>query len=112
MAVPEEWRDPHAARAVRGDTREMRGGARARGCGHLLMIAIRGPVLTYTGDAFRDGLESTMHYEPDAMVAMADGKITHFGPANEVRAQLPDGTVVKEYGEDTVIMAGFIDCHV
>ena len=53
-----------------------------------------------------------MRYEPDAIVAMADGKITHFGPASQVRAQLPDGTVVKEYGRDTVIMAGFIDCHV
>ena len=76
------------------------------------LTAIRGPVLTYTGDAFLDGLESTMRYEPDAIVAMADGKITHFGPASEVRAQLPEGTVVKEYGKDTVIMAGFIDCHV
>ena len=76
------------------------------------LTAIRGPVLTYTGDAFRDGLERTMHYEPDAIVAMAGGKITHFGPASQVRAQLPDDTVVKDYGRDTVIMAGFIDCHV
>jgi len=76
------------------------------------LTAIRGPVLTYTGDAFRDGLESTMRYEPDAIVAMAEGKITHFGPASVVRARLPDDTVVKEYGKDTVIMAGFIDCHV
>lgn len=75
-------------------------------------IAIRGPVLTYTGDPFKDGLENTMRHEPDAIVAMADGKITHFGPASKVRAQLPDGTAVKEYGKDTVIMAGFIDCHV
>jgi guanine deaminase len=76
------------------------------------MIAIRGPVLTYTGDAFRDGLESTMRYEPDAIVAMADGRITHFGPAGAVRPDLPANTVVKEYGRDTLIMAGFIDCHV
>jgi len=75
------------------------------------LTAIRGPVLTYTGDAFRDGLESTMRYEPDAIVAMAEGSITHFGPASEVRAQLPKDTVVKEYGNDTLIMAGFIDCH-
>ena len=76
------------------------------------LTAIRGPVLTYTGDPFHEGLESTMRYEPDAIVAMADGRITHFGPASEVRAQLPKDTVVKEYGRDTVIMAGFIDCHV
>ncbi|HEU5136217.1 MAG TPA: guanine deaminase [Steroidobacteraceae bacterium] len=76
------------------------------------LTAIRGPVVTYTGDAFLDGLESTMRYEPDAIVAMADGRITHFGPAAQVRAQLPDDTGVLEYGKDTVIMAGFIDCHV
>ena len=76
------------------------------------MIAIRGPVLTYTGDAFREGVESTLRYEPDAIVAMAGGRITHFGPASELRAQLPDGMVVKEYGKDTLIMAGFVDCHV
>ena len=76
------------------------------------LTAIRGPVLTYTGDAFRDGLESTMRYEPDAIVAMADGKITHFGPASQVRARTAEGTAVKEYGEDTLILAGFIDCHV
>lgn len=78
----------------------------------LPLTAIRGPVLTYSGDAFRDGLESTMHYEPDAIVAMAGGRITHFGPASQVRAQLPEDAVVKEYGKDSLIMAGFIDCHV
>ena len=76
------------------------------------MIAIRGPVLTYTGDAFRDGLESSMRYEPDAVVAMEGGKITHFGPAGTVLAQLPKDTRVKDYGRDTLILAGFIDCHV
>lgn len=76
------------------------------------VAAIRGPVLTYTGDALLEGLGSTMRYESDAIVAMAGGKITHFGPARKVRPQLPPGTRIKEYGKDTVILAGFIDCHV
>ena len=97
VAIPQERRDPRAADAVRGDSGEMCGRARSRGSCHLLN-AIRGPVLTYTGDAFRDGLESTMRYEPDAIVAMRDGKITHFGPASEVRALLPPDTTLKEYG--------------
>jgi guanine deaminase len=74
--------------------------------------AIRGPALTYTGDAFAEGLERTMRYEPDAIVAMAGGKITHFGPAGEVRAQLPRGAKVRHYGKDSLILAGFVDCHV
>lgn len=76
------------------------------------VAAIRGSVLTYTGDALLEGLGSTMRYESDAIVAMAGGKITHFGPARKVRPQLPPGTRIKEYGKDTVILAGFIDCHV
>jgi guanine deaminase len=74
--------------------------------------AIRGPALTYTGDPFKNGLEHTMAYESDAIVAMADGQITHFGPANKVASQLPAGTRVLNYGKDSLISAGFIDSHV
>lgn len=74
--------------------------------------AIRGPVLTYTGDPFKSGLEHTMVYESDAIVAMADGKITHFGQASRVLSQLPAGIEIKNYGKDSLISAGFIDSHV
>src|ERR1700757_5195156 len=53
--------------------------------------AIRGPVLTYTGDPFKSGLEHTMVYQSDAIVAMANGLITHFGSADSIRPQLPPG---------------------
>ena len=74
--------------------------------------AIRGPVLTYTGDPFKDGIEKTMVYESDAVILMADGLITHFGPAEKILPQLPPGTEVKSYGRDSLISAGFIDSHV
>ena len=51
--------------------------------------AIRGPVLTYTGDPFKNGLEHTMVYESDAIVAMVNGAITHFGPADRIRRNCP-----------------------
>jgi guanine deaminase len=47
--------------------------------------AIRGPVLTYSGDSFQRGLGETMHYEADAIVCMAAGRITHFSPAQKMR---------------------------
>lgn len=75
-------------------------------------IAIRGPVLTYTGDPFRSGLERTMVYEPDAIVAMDGGVISHFGPAGMIEPLLPPGTAVTNYGKDSLISAGFIDSHV
>jgi len=74
--------------------------------------AIRGPMLTFTGDPFRDGLAHTMRYEPDAIVAMADGKITHAGPADIIRPQLAPDVKIESYGKDALISAGFIDTHV
>jgi guanine deaminase len=74
--------------------------------------AIRGPALTFTGDAFAAGIEPAMRYESDAIIGMAGGCITHFGPADRVRTQLPAGTHIKEYGPDHLILPGFIDCHV
>jgi guanine deaminase len=76
------------------------------------VTAIRGPALTFTGDPFQEGLEHTLVYEPDAVVAMADGKVTHFGPAGRIRPLLPRGTGVEHYGRRALILAGFVDCHV
>lgn len=74
--------------------------------------AIRGPALTFQGDPFKDGLEDTMIYEADAIVAFGDGMITHFGPAKTVKPQLPAGIEVRNYGPDALISAGFLDSHV
>ena len=74
--------------------------------------AIRGPALTFKGDPFQVGLEATMVYESDAIVAFGDGVITHFGPAEQVKSQLPPGLEVRNYGADALISAGFLDSHV
>ncbi len=74
--------------------------------------AIRGPVLTFTGDPFKEGLDHTMVYETDAIVAFGDGVITHFGPAGDVADKLPAGLAVRNYGPDALISAGFLDSHV
>ena len=74
--------------------------------------AIRGPALTFDGDPFQEGLESTMVYESDAIVAFGDGTITHFGPADQVQPQLPAGIEIRNYGPDALISAGFLDSHV
>lgn len=74
--------------------------------------ALRGPALTFAGDPFRDGLERTMVHEPDAIVAMRDGLITHFGPASRIAPELPPDTEIHDYGRESLISAGFIDTHV
>lgn len=74
--------------------------------------ALRGPALTFSGDPFRDGLDRTMVHEPDAIVAMQDGRITHFGPASRIAPLLPPGTQIRDFGKDALISAGFVDTHV
>jgi len=74
--------------------------------------AVRGPALTFRGDPFRDGLERTMVHVPDAIVAMQDGRITHFGPSEQVARQLPAKVEVRDWGRQALISAGFVDCHV
>ena len=51
-------------------------------------------------------------YEPDGIVAFADGVITHFGAAQNIEPQLPPGLAIRKYGPDALISAGFLDSHV
>ncbi|MEA9397487.1 guanine deaminase [Lelliottia amnigena] len=74
--------------------------------------AIRGPVLTFTGDPFKQAPDEVMVYEPDGIVAFGGGKITHFGPAEVIEKQLPPDIEITNYGPDSLISAGFLDSHV
>ncbi|WP_449548150.1 guanine deaminase [Lelliottia amnigena] len=74
--------------------------------------AIRGPVLTFTGDPFKQVPDEVMVYEPDGIVAFGGGKITHFGPAEVIEKQLPPDIEITNYGPDSLISAGFLDSHV
>ncbi|HEX5787281.1 MAG TPA: guanine deaminase [Woeseiaceae bacterium] len=74
--------------------------------------AIRGPLLTFKGDAFTDGVADAIVYESDAIVAFGEGRITHAGPAKRVRPELPEGIEIRDYGPDALISAGFLDSHV
>ena len=75
-------------------------------------IALRGPLLTFRGDPFLSGLESTLDYDSDAIVAMRGGRITYAGPAAAVARTLPASVQVERNGTGTLMLAGFIDCHV
>jgi guanine deaminase len=75
------------------------------------VTAIRGALVTFTGNPFLEGVAATRSHTADAIVAMADGRIVDFGPASEVEPRLPSGTTVVSYA-DALITAGFIDAHV
>ncbi len=75
------------------------------------VTAIRGSVLTFTGDPFLEDPARSMRYESDAIVAMGGGLVVDFGAAADVLLRLSPGTKVTAYAE-SLIMAGFIDAHV
>ena len=63
--------------------------------GHGSMTAIRGTAITFTDDPFRRPVEDCVRHETDAVILMADGVITAFGPAAEVLPEVPDGVEVR-----------------
>ncbi len=75
-------------------------------------IAIRGQMLSFSGDAFALGLADTMHHENDAVVVMQDGIIQEVGSADALWYSLGDDVKKINYGQDHLIMPGFIDSHV
>src|SRR5207302_4182867 len=52
------------------------------------VTALRGALLTFTGDPFATG-DDALHYEADAIVVMANGRIAESGPAAELLPRLP-----------------------
>ena len=78
---------------------------------HTAVTAIRGAMLTFTGDPFAQPVRDVRRYESDAIVLMADGRIVDCGPAADVAARVPAGTPVTHY-PNALISAGFIDAHV
>ena len=75
------------------------------------VVALRGPMLAWRGDPFVMG-EQALAHEPDAIVAMAHGRIVAAGAAAAVRGTLPPRTAVTALPRDALMMPGFVDCHV
>ena len=76
------------------------------------VVALRGPMLAWRGDPFVVGARRALAYEPDAIVAMAQGRIVAAGPAAGVRRTLPPGTSVETLPPASLMLPGFVDCHV
>ncbi len=74
--------------------------------------AIRGPVLTFTRDPFLHGIDGSLRFERDAVIVIEEGRIARLEPASALSAVLPSAVELETYGDDSLIMAGFVDCHV
>ena len=71
--------------------------------------AIRGHVVTVTGDPFLTS--DALREFTDGLVIVEGGRIRAVGPFSELRRQLAPGTIVDHY-PDGIITSGFVDTHV
>mgnify|MGYP006779826041 CR=1 FL=1 len=55
------------------------------------VVALRGAMLSWTGDPFAVGAKRARRHDADAIVAMAGGRILHAGAAATVLRALPRG---------------------
>jgi guanine deaminase len=74
--------------------------------------ALRGAYLCYRGDPTERGARSARVYESDGVVAIAGGSIVAAGSAAGVLPTLPPGTPVERLPRGTLLLPGFVDCHV
>lgn len=72
--------------------------------------AIRGTLVSFSKDPFFYDMSECLKYENDGIVVMENGKITQVGNASDILPTL-EGVEVKHY-KDSIIIPGFIDCHV
>lgn len=73
--------------------------------------AIRGTIVTCTGNPFQQDGRDALCIIDDGLVVMEDGLITAVGDASGLLPGLPADIPVDHY-EDSFIIPGFIDCHV
>ena len=75
-------------------------------------FALRGATLTSIGDPFADGSGETLRYEADGLVVVDGGVIESAGAAASLMDALPAGTPVETLPPHTLLVPGFVDCHV
>jgi guanine deaminase len=73
--------------------------------------AIRGRLLTFSGDPAELGAAASHRYLEDGLIVLEDGRIAQVGEARDLLPELDDATRVDHYPE-SLIMAGFIDLHI
>lgn len=72
---------------------------------------IRGQVLTFKADPFLNEEHECYDHYADGLVVVRDGKIAGVGDYADTIGSFPELSDIDEYGADSVIMPGFVDCH-
>lgn len=71
---------------------------------------VRGALVHFLDDPARAGLAACEHIE-DGVLIVQDGRIAEYGPAADLLAKLPRGTLVDDH-RGKLVLPGFIDTHI
>ncbi|MFJ4686737.1 guanine deaminase [Streptomyces sp. NPDC088789] len=75
------------------------------------VTAVRGPLVSFTGDPFLTSREDAFVHESDGLLICENGVITGCGDYSALRDRLPAGVEPTHY-PGHVISAGFVDTHI
>ncbi|WP_426954931.1 guanine deaminase [Muricoccus radiodurans] len=75
------------------------------------LTALRGPAFTFRHDPFLGDPETSLAFEPDALIVMRGGRIVGYGGHSAERERYPADLPVAHH-PDALICAGFVDAHV
>jgi guanine deaminase len=75
------------------------------------LAAFRAPVLHFLADPGDGAAAGSFEFFDDGLLIVADGKIQTVGPAVDLIAGLPAGTMVSDYSGHLII-PGFVDTHI
>ena len=75
------------------------------------VTALRGTIVSFTGDPFLIDPAKAFVHEPDGLIVCRNGRIEAAGPYDSVRASLPASVPITDYS-GCIISAGFVDTHV
>lgn len=73
--------------------------------------ALRGRILSFTGDPVEVGEAASHRYLEDGLVLVENGRIAALGEARDLLARLPDKTPIDDHSGH-LILPGFIDTHI
>lgn len=75
------------------------------------LTGVRGEIVTFNTDPFLTDPEKCYEHYIDGLIVIQDGRILEVGEYADIFKEYPTLTDIDQY-KDSVIMPGFVDCHV
>lgn len=76
------------------------------------MEAYRGPILHFLSEPKKTNWQASYEYFEDGILLVDEGYIHSVGNAEDVFSKIPEGTEIKTFGKNQLLIPGFVDAHI